>query len=69
MLKAIIVDGEEIEGNSFVVTGETVVTAEFVKDETPAGGCGSRVNVLGGIVATMAMLASALFIVKKKLAD
>lgn len=68
-LKAIYVNGEEIEGNSFVVTGETVVTAEFVKDETPAGGCGSRVNVLGGIVATMAMLASALFIVKKKIAD
>lgn len=68
-LKAIYVNGEEIEGNSFVVTGETVVTAEFVKIETNAGGCGSRVNVLGGIVATMAMLASALFIVKKKLAD
>ena len=68
-LKAIYVNGEEIEGNSFVVTGGTVVTAEFVKIETNAGGCGSSVNVLGGIVATMAMLASALFIVKKKLAD
>lgn len=68
-LKAIYVNGEEIEGNSFVVTGETVVTAEFVKDETNAGGCGSSVNVLGATVAVMAMLASALFIVKKKLAD
>lgn len=68
-LKAIYVNGVEIEGNSFVVTGETVVTAEFVKDETNAGGCGSNVNVLGATVAVMAMLASALFIVKKKLAD
>jgi len=68
-LKAIYVNGVEIEGNTFIVTGETVVTAEFVKDETNAGGCGSNVNVLGATVAVMAMLASALFIVKKKLTD
>ncbi len=54
-LEAILVDGNPIEGTTFVVTGNHVVTATFVRDTTPytveAGTCenGSvKISVDGG---------------------
>ncbi len=66
-LAAIKVNGAAIEGNTFVLSGDSVVTAEFAEDTDSAkSGCGGSAVGAGALLALPVLGAACLFLRRKK---
>ena len=66
-LVAIKVNGEAIEGNTFVLSGDSVVTAEFAEDTDSAkSGCGGTVTASAAIAAVTLAAGAAVAVRRKR---